>query len=252
MLSYCKERIKYKETEWVLIQSYRGCHSPFCLRHTVGSATHTHTLMLIPSVPHVLSSMNTFFHPSIHLSLSFIIVMLSFTSLLLPSSTLFSSHFCQSLFPPPFITPFSVLMPLFLCPSLLLFIHHHSLRPSLPPSLPFFHLSLPLTMRGVMEIGWESRRGRKLQVWVETERAVRRGEAREGQGREAERKQEREWVKTTAWEKDRETTRDYTETVQICIVWHMAIHSRVQHSTNNNANHNMHKRTWWDAAYISL
>lgn len=119
---------------------------------TVSSATHTHTLSHLSFLPSIPSFIYLF------ICLSFSPVMLSFTRLPSHPPPLFSSSssslLCQSFSLPRSVSPFSVVMPLFLCPSNLLFIHHRSLPPSLPPSLtPAIPLSLLLTMRGVMEIG---------------------------------------------------------------------------------------------------
>lgn len=96
----------------------------------VSSATRTHRhrqclchLSFPPWIP-------SFIYPFI--CLSFIPVMLSFTRLLSRLPPLSSSSLlCQSLFPSllPSLTPYSVLMPLLLKPSPLLFIHHRPLPP---------------------------------------------------------------------------------------------------------------------------
>lgn len=102
---------------------------------TVSSATHTH----IPC------QTCPFFHQyllsSTYSSVSLLVPLCSPSPVshltLLPCFPSFSSSLlCQSLSLPPSITPFSVVMPLFLRPSLLLFIHHRSLPPSRHSSLP--------------------------------------------------------------------------------------------------------------------
>lgn len=79
-------------------------------------------LSLPPRIPSVIY---------LFISRSFIPAMLSFTRL--PSPPPPPTHFSVSSSLP--ITPFSVLMHRFLCPSLLLFIQHHSVPPCQPASL---------------------------------------------------------------------------------------------------------------------
>lgn len=162
--------------------------------------------------------------------------MLSFTRLLsLPSLLAHFSLSCP-------ITPFSILMPAFR-PFLLLFIHPYSLPPSFPPSR---FSSLPPADDSWCDEDWlrESQR-EETAGRVETEKAVRRGKAWEGWGWG---KQRRKMLKTT-WDRDGERQWENIQRLYRYVSWHIGIHG-VQHSTNNNANHNMHtrKRTWWDAA----
>lgn len=98
--------------------------------------------------------------------------------------------------------------------------------PSLLPPPPF---SLLLTVRGVMEIGWETRRWRKLQVCVSVVR--RRCGKTEGLGGIEEKMGKGNNMRERLW-KTRQELCSYA-------LWHIGIH-RVQHAPNNNANHNMH------------
>lgn len=170
---------------------------------TVSSATHTHPL----SYPSFLSSIPSFIY--LFICLSFSPVMLSFTRLPSHPPPLFSSSssslLCQSLSLPPSITPFSAVMPLFLRPSLLLFIHHRSLPPSR-------HSSLPPADYAWCDEDWLRNSQREETAgrgWNE-ERAVTSGEAWGRTGQRNERNQKRKWVKKTTWaiERLRERTAD--------------------------------------------
>ena len=136
--------------------------------------------------------------------------MLSFTRLPSHPPPLFSSSssslLCQSLSLPRSVSPFSVVMPLFLCPSNLLFIHHRSLPPSLPPSC---HCSLPPADDAWCDGDWLRNSQREETAgrgWNE-KRVVTSGEAWGRTGQRNERNQRRKWVKKTwAIERQRERT----------------------------------------------
>lgn len=217
MVRYCTETIKetgrhrqtqneckFSPTEVVSRHSVSDAYCQFCY-------TRTPPLSHLSFPPWIPSFIYLFICPS------FIPVMLSFTRLLSRPPPLSPSSSSSLLSRPlPHSTPpFSAWIPLFHRPSLLPFIHHRSLPPALTPAIP---LTLPLLMRGVMEIGWETRRGRKLQVWVETWRG-RWGERRPGKDGAKEWRENRGENGTDNSKTARERLR---QTVQICNLrhWH--------------------------------
>lgn len=123
---------KFSPTEDVTRHSASDAYCQFCY-------THKHTPTLAPSVPPALSSLNTFFYLSTHLSLLFMLCSPS----PVPSC------------PPPLLAHM-IFLPqsqkfLFLSLSFLFIQPHSLLHSSLPTSLPpAFHLPLPLMMHVVM------------------------------------------------------------------------------------------------------
>lgn len=118
---------KFSPTEDVTRHSASDAYCQFCY-------THKHTPTLAPSVPPALSSLNTFFHLSTHLSLLFMLCSPS----PVPSC-------------PPLLLAHMIFLPLFLSlKSFFSSLFNLILSLTLPYLPPAFHLPLPLMMHVVM------------------------------------------------------------------------------------------------------
>lgn len=154
-----RETKKQAETERDRMSANSVLHrlSLAILSPVLSSAAHTHTHSNVSSLCPTCPFLHEYPLSSIFLSVSLLFPLCPPSPISSPLA--FSLPFsltsvCQSSSFPPFY--YSLLrLNTTLSPSArLLFIYPHSLPHSLLPSLPLaFHLSLPLTMRGVMEIG---------------------------------------------------------------------------------------------------